>query len=380
MRCALSIRKEAAGNLLDFSKGIAILLIAFHHFSRSLWLVRGVEPPTLLQWNFDPAGEGFGSLVSAATAGQYSEVIFRLSAQFGYVGVHLFVLMSGLGLALGTPKAVDTGSFLKRRFRKIIPPFWTAVVFFVLLRIAIGEPYSVRQVVERMSLLTTFDQEQFFRVDPPLWCLALFFQLYLIFLPLRRLIVRFGSRMLLPLTGIAFIARWALSFPPIQHWNMYIDHVIALDWLVVFGLGIWIGGKLQSDGEVVLPAWTVTGTMLTATVLLFLSERFTSVYPIHDTAVGIVIGGITLLAWKAMPKLRLTGALAAVGSVSFPLYLYHRPLIGMAVLLWRESPQAASVPPLGLGLATVGTLVVVFLLVRLISHLNRGIVTLAFGI
>lgn len=379
LRSIFSLKKEDAGNLLNFSKGIAILLVIFHHFSRSLWFSRGLEAPALQQWNFNPMARGFGLIISSASAGHYSNTFLFLMAQFGYVGVHLFVLMSGLGLAFGTSETIALGPFLKRRFRKLVPPFWTAVAFFMVLGAVFGQPYSAGQIVERMFLLTTFDQTQFFIIDSPMWCLAVFFQLYFLFLPMRWLIHRFGPRIVLLLAVIAFIARWLMSFSPILQWNMFLGHTFAFNWLAVFGLGIWIGGKLRQDGKVELPVWMVTGTTLAATLLLFLADRYGAVYPVHDTAIGIVIGTATLLTWSVLIKTHLAHALATVGGISFPLYLYHRPIVGILVALWRASSIKPFLPELGLGLVIVASLLTLTLLTRQVLRLNPKIASYAFG-
>ena len=172
-----------------------------------------------------------------------------------------------------------------------MPPFWTAIAFFVVLRLAVGQPFTVRDVFERTLLISTFDRYEFFKIDPPLWCIAVFFQLYFLFLPLRWLIVRYGARIVVALAAIAFVARWAASLPPILRWNPYFGHVFALNWLAVFGLGIWIGNKLRKDGEVAVPGRALAVAILAGSSLLLLSETFASVYPIHDTAIALAIGG-----------------------------------------------------------------------------------------
>jgi peptidoglycan/LPS O-acetylase OafA/YrhL len=378
MRPSFVIKEEQAGELLRFSKGAAILLIAFHHFARSLWLARGLPTPNLMQWVFNPSGENFRQIVSYISAGQWDDAIHSLSAQFGYFGVHLFVLMSGLGLAFGTSSKVEPGPFLKRRFRKLVPPFWTAVVFWTAWRIIIEQPYSFREIVERASLLSTFDQTNFFRVDPPLWCMAVFFQLYLLFLPLRYIIRRFGPRMILLFAAVAFMARWICMLPAISGWNENFGHVLGLDWLAVFGMGIWAGDKLRNEGRLVISVPAFSVVTASGVVLLALSERSRAVYPIHDSAIAVVIGGATLLVWKCISGGLVCRGLAAVGAVSFPMYLYHRPLIGVVVFLWRNhSPDVVTMGGASLGILTIFGTAAVFLVLRRI--MKPKIAALALG-
>lgn len=380
MQRAITLTKKNATDLLWFIKGVAILLIVFHHFGRSVFLTHGFEP-TLLQWNFSLAGERADRLISDLFEGRYSEFILRVFCRFGYFGVHLFVLASGLGLALSTPETTGAGDFLKRRFRKLVPPFWTAVAFFVVLRLVVGQPFSVRDVFERTLLISTFDRYEFFKVDPPLWCLAVFFQLYLLFFPLRWLIARYGGLIVVALAAIAFVARWATSLPPILRWNPYFGHVFALNWLAVFGLGIWIGIRLKRDGELVVPGNALAVAILAGTSLLILSETFASVYPIHDTAIALVIGGITLLAWHMLFGTYLFRVFCKVGMVSFPLYLYHRPIVGMVVLFWSREAKTLWLPSLVVGILTVAGLILCLeWLVRALLRSDPKLARLALGV
>jgi peptidoglycan/LPS O-acetylase OafA/YrhL len=358
MQSLFNLRREQGGRFLTFAKGMAILLIFFHHFARSAWLSRGMATPSLMQWTFTSCRVDFGVLTSAFLAGKYFEVLLRLMAHFGYVGVHLFVLLSGLGLALGTAETIPAGIFLKRRVRKLVPPFWIAVIIFSVLDWVAGHPYSIGQIAERLFLFTTFDANRFFIIDSPLWCLAVFFQLYLLFLPLRRLIVRFGPLSLLPLALIGFLARLLASQPQIVKWNEYAGHTLAPNWLAVFGLGIWIGDKLRRNGEVALPAWAVAGTALISIPFFVFSELYTNAYPIHDTAIGLLMVVVAFLAWRLAVAIHAAHILSAVGAVSFPLYLYHRPIVTKAVNLWCRNYDPASPLFLCMGLALAVVLIV----------------------
>lgn len=380
MQRAITLTRTNATDLLWFIKGVAILLIVFHHFGRSIFLEHGLEP-TLLQWNFSLSGERVDRLMSDLLDGRYSEFILRIFCRFGYFGVHLFVLASGLGLALSTPEMTGTVDFLKRRFRKLVPPFWTAIAFFAVLRLAVGQPFTVRDVFERTLLISTFDRYEFFKIDPPMWCIAVFFQLYFLFLPLRWLVVRYGARIVVALAAIAFVARWATGLPPILRWNPYFGHVFALNWLAVFGLGIWIGNKLRKDGEVVVPGRALAVAILAGSFLLILSETFESVYPLHDSAIALAIGGITLMAWHMLFGTSLSRVFCQVGMISFPLYLYHRPIIGIAVLFWSREAKTLWLPSLVVGIVTVAGLILCLeWLIRALSRSDPKLARLTLGV
>jgi peptidoglycan/LPS O-acetylase OafA/YrhL len=375
----ITLQKSEAGSLIEFSKGAAILLIFFHHFARSAWLARGLPTPALLQWEFTAQGHDVGLLASALQANRYSELLLRILAQYGYVGVHLFVLMSGLGLALGTAEDVSFGAFLSRRTFKLVPPFWLAVAAFSLTAWATRHAYSIGQICERLFLLTSFDEKNFFIIDSPLWCLAVFFQLYLLFLPLRRLILRWGILSIILLTMIAYLARLATELPRISAWNKYFGHTFALNWIAVFGLGIWVGNKLRGQGVLWLPVWTIVAAQLATIPLLALSELSHVFYPIHDTVLGIFMGSALLLTWTTAQAGHAEGLLCATGSVSFPLYLYHRPIVAWMVQLWMKRCGSNALPPVTLGAAVAILLIVLLMLTRKGLHRSPRIAAWMMG-
>ena len=86
------LHRSEAGNLLNFAKGLAILLVFLHHYSRSAWISRGLPTPALLQFSYESPIQDFALLAAAVRAGHFTEVFLRAMAHFGYVGVHLFVM------------------------------------------------------------------------------------------------------------------------------------------------------------------------------------------------------------------------------------------------------------------------------------------------
>ncbi|MBV5349819.1 acyltransferase, partial [bacterium] len=269
----------------------------------------------------------------------------RLVAHFGYFGFHLFILVSGLGLGLGVPEKVNIGAFIRHRVAKIIPPFWLAVLVFALLGVLAGHSYSINQIVARLLMLTTFSEQEFFTINSPLWCIALFLQLYVLFIPLRYLINRWGLACIPVFVVIAFLARQIASFPEIAQWNVYFGHVFALNWLGIFGLGIWVGQKARRDGEVVLKTWAVTLIFALALGLTVLSDLSQSVYPIHDSAIGVFAGVIAFMVWRMSGHSVINKVLGMMGVVSFPLFLYHRPVIAQALNWWSAKTAETSIHP-----------------------------------
>ncbi|MEI7613077.1 MAG: acyltransferase [Betaproteobacteria bacterium] len=374
-----SIKRDELGDFLSFSKGIAILFVLMHHFARSAWMCLGMEPPLLLQWHFVFPLDDYFTMYTVLREGSYWEVLLRLLAHFGYFGFHLFILASGLGFGWCVPEKIDFGAFIRHRVAKIVPPFWLAVTVFTLLGWMAGHSYSIIQIVARLLMLTTFNEAEFFTIDSPLWCIALFLQLYVLFIPLRYLINRWGAVCLPFFVIIAFLARQIASLPEIAHWNVYFGHVLALNWLGIFGLGIWIGGKVRREGEVALKTWAVILIFLLALGLTVLSDLSQFIYPIHDSAIGLFAGVIVFVAWRMSGQSMIHRVCGVIGGISFPLFLYHRPIIAQALNLWSTKTAATAIPPPYLAIVLIAIIISMLIAQRVLRRCPR-VAALILGI
>lgn len=374
-----SIQRDELGDFLSFTKGVAIFFVLAHHFARSAWMCLGMEPPLLLQWHFIFPLDDYRIMTSLLLEGGYWEVLLRLIAHFGYFGFHLFILASGLGLGLGVPDKQNFGEFVWHRVAKIVPPFWLAVIVFALLGWLAGHSYSINQVVARMLMLTTFSEAEFFTIDSPLWCIALFLQLYVLFIPLRYLINRWGPACLPVFVVVSFAARAIASSPQVADWNVYFGHVLALNWLGVFGLGIWLGQMAQRDGEVVLETWVVGLIFVVALGLAVLSDLSESLYPIHDSAIGVFAGVIAFLAWRMSGRSVLNRVCGVLGVISFPLFLYHRPVIAQALNWWSAKTAATALPPPYMALVLI-VIILLVLLAQKLLHRTPQMAVLLLGL
>ena len=356
----IALEQKQTARFIAFVKGVAILLIMSHHFARSAWLSNGDPAPLLLQWGYSPSAHVYESLAGLITQGDFWAVLMRLSAHFGYVGVHLFVFASGLGLALGTPAGISTRTFLTRRVKKLIPPFWIAIAVFSIIGWAIGRPFSASDILSRLLLLTTLVEKKFFVIDSPTWCLAVFFQLYILFIPLRWILVRYGWIALILIVAIAFNARGITSLDSVVEWNKYFSHAFGLNWLAVFSAGVLFGDALRRGQPVRVPAHQVAPMLVFASASVWLSSQLEFLYPLHDTAIGALSSLLSVLLWRLASKTPLTQGLIAVGEVSFPLFLYHRPIITYIADWWTRHHPTQLLPAY-LYILLLGTLIFFFI-------------------
>jgi peptidoglycan/LPS O-acetylase OafA/YrhL len=132
----------------------------------------------------------------------------------GHAAVVIFILLSGYCLMLPVAKSADKelrGGFwgyLKRRAWRIIPPYYAAILFSLLLTASIpvamlpatgwhwnyGQPsFNLDVVLSHLFLVHNLRNEWMFKLNPPLWSVGVEWQIYLLFptllLPVWR---RFG--------------------------------------------------------------------------------------------------------------------------------------------------------------------------------------------
>jgi len=135
--------------LIDFLKGFSIFTIIVYHFLDQLIL----------------------------------KFPFNKLILFGGTGVHLFVLISGLGLYLSyLKKPIPYLSFLQRRFSKIYAPYILIILISAFISFFIPVyPNSWYALGGHVFMYKMFDETIMGSYGYPLWFISLIFQFYLVF-------------------------------------------------------------------------------------------------------------------------------------------------------------------------------------------------------
>ncbi len=323
---------------LDFAKGLAILAIFLHHFARSaLNQVQG-RYPKILQWTFQPPGDIYAPLGAALAPFDPAVFVTTLFAVFGYIGVHVFVVASGFGLAYGLQERPDVrwASFLVRRFRKLLPPFVIAVVGYGVLQGLLGFKEGWGDVAEsifrKVTLVFVLNREWIFDDNSPLWFVGLIVPLYLIFPMLYgRATKPHAWRWFALFVVVATGTRAMLAQQTFASWHPYFGHAFFLTRVPEFFLGIVLGRRAAAGDrlEVDRRMLATGGAALLVAAGATLSA---TLYPLIDPALGVLASVVTVLLWRlgrrASPG--TVRAVAWVGVLSYFVYLVHRPLITMA--------------------------------------------------
>jgi peptidoglycan/LPS O-acetylase OafA/YrhL len=345
--------------------------------SRRLWTIdvlRGVAALGVVMFHASDVG-GLSRAGLLATA-------LDAVVTWGRYGVWLFFVISGFCIHLqwtGRATAGDLSfpsftSFWKRRFRRLYPPYFVALVLFLALRWWSGiemNPKQVRDAVLHFFLVQNLVPGGSYAINEVFWTLAIEEQLYLLYFVFLAIRIRFGW--IAALAGalgtrlawfvIAFVVHKAYG------WDIVVTQMAFVQWIV------WILGALAVEvrfGLVRLPR--IFSSRILALVLLLVAARisFLYLYVLTDGTVRDLLWLATDVVWgaaffvlvNAVVRLEADGPgaigrlLARVGLFSYSLYLSHEVV---TVYLWKALRPFGILPPSISGLVLIPLLTIVSL-------------------
>jgi peptidoglycan/LPS O-acetylase OafA/YrhL len=245
----------------------------------------------------------------------------------GWLGVFIFFPISGYCIlaALQSPANRTIGTFLARRWRRIVPPYWVSIAATLAIGFA-ALPFNRGSAIDLLPpnhlwpavlTLTQVFTDHSKIINPVYWSLCYEEQFYLVMALL--LAVRSSRRaaLLAMLTGAAAIYvsgqwPWTVRGLFLDYWMCFAAGCAAYLWLHEESARLWAAAILTLAGGIGL---------VTVNVALLMS-------------VGVAIAMIGLAPYdRVLARTRSVGMLMAVGTFSFSLYLVHVPLGGRVMNL-----------------------------------------------
>jgi peptidoglycan/LPS O-acetylase OafA/YrhL len=310
-------------------------------------------------------------------------LLYHLNANWlpgGFVGVDVFFVISGflitshLAGELGRTGTISLSRFYGRRITRLIPAA-TLVLVSTALAVALVVPRFIwRQFGEDSAAAATYAINWTLAlrsvnylaedsVPSPLqhyWSLAVEEQFYL-FWPLVMILLglvarRCGrsSRVVLAIgagliVGASFC--YALARVNAGEASAYFTTTTRLWELAIGAVGaVTIGRPRRGLGSTTRTVLVLAGLGCLACSVLFLSGRNWPGWPAllpTAGAVAVIIGGDPD-NWQPVRRLLAAPVLVWIGGVSYPIYLWHWPLITLAHYRWSRLS-----PLLGLGILAV---------------------------
>jgi peptidoglycan/LPS O-acetylase OafA/YrhL len=285
----------------------------------------------------------------------------------GSYGVAVFIVLSGYCLALPVARAAEPqlngglGRFLKRRARRILPPYYAAVALSIALLLVdpiLREPTGTKwdtalpaltltSVASHMALLHNLVEAWQWKLNPPLWSVALEWQIYflfaLVFVPLWRragLWAAVGFALVLGVTPLA----WGGGF--------------AHPWFIgSFALGmaaaaVGFSTRFDPEGAVGRVPWGIVAMALCvppAAAVLF-NRRWSFPDVLAQLSLSFAVAAFLIRSTRSVENQARRSLLwvlenpcsVKLGSFSYSLYLVHYPLLALLAVLLRPVASALS--------------------------------------
>jgi peptidoglycan/LPS O-acetylase OafA/YrhL len=276
----LELRAPAKGRIgtLDELKGVAIILVVLYHAGGVL----GME-----------------------------------DVMHGELGVDMFVILSGIGLALST-SAEGAGRFLIRRFWRIYPAYWIVLTVFIaadmLLR---GMRFTAADVVlHYIGLHAWFGDRYAMSINDSFWFITLIVSLYLIY-PLVRGLIGKPDRLLL--AGALISVVLSLFY---LHWSQPVGFAHLSLRMPGFFLGL-LAGRLLRDGHLEVPMTLALG----AAALLIFYVPYTQGFLFSSVWIGCAVMAAYAFLLRPVIGEPTRRVLTYLGDRSLEIFLIHQPLI-----------------------------------------------------
>jgi len=289
-------------------------------------------------------------LRAVAVASVIAYHYFPISAHGGFIGVDIFFVISGflitsiLAKELGQ-KRVNFGDFYARRICRIFPALAVVLAFCLVVGAALLDPSEYRALGLHVAagagffsnaLLWSesgyFDEAAEYKPLLHLWSLAVEEQFYVIWPLALYICVRFG-RSLWALALLFAGASFAL--------NLYLSAADPVAGFYFVFSRIWellIGGALALIAPTALatrPALANLAAMFGLALIVLSLHLIDAAQPFPGwRALGPTFGAALLIAAgpTALINQRILSlaAMVAIGRISYPLYLWHWPLLSFA--------------------------------------------------
>lgn len=328
---------------IDVLRGLAVLVVVICHLPIT-WADLGAHPSPELT----------------------SSPGFRAALEYGRVGVHLFLILSGFCIHLAwarhgdVTQGIDFGAFWRKRLRRLYPPYFVALVGTLVVAFLLHA--VLRDATSSVGAMFGYASTLAFAVDlglllllaqnltlashrvgnGPFWSLALEEQLYMLYFVLLTVRRRMGWRAVFAMTLTVSLTWRTAGF-------LYKD-ALPETWGGI-GPSRWFEWALGAyaveayRGHVPLPSWAkhpatfaaffglalfvtpAAGAWTAPAALVIIRD------PLWGLAFFVLVNALCRVSLEESRFARVALRLAALGTISYSVYLVHVPLMVLVTRL-----------------------------------------------
>lgn len=293
-------------------RGLAILAVMYHNYLGMVGFCATNEMSFV-----QARADAFFHLLAHPTG--MGGAVFHIVSFLGWLGVPVFVFLTGYGLAVKYPPEVriDKFKYLKNCYLKLFFLLFPAILFFAAFDVLHGAWNHIAKRIIELSMLYNLYYPRL-RVDPGVyWYFSLTFQFYILYCFCRKW---FKPWMLLLLSVLSLVVLYPLTWGKTPVLLSIYRHC-APGWFPVFALGIWIARNDRAK------KWLENMNRLQAFLLFAVSSIL--VVALNARVIPWLLVPVAgLFAFLALAKLVLhmrpaTMALRWIGGLSACIFVCH---------------------------------------------------------
>jgi peptidoglycan/LPS O-acetylase OafA/YrhL len=314
---------------------------------------------------------GFGMQEGLVTSHLYTTDIGTLITtsysltRFGHYAVEIFIVISGFSLMIPVARRAEARltrglkDFFWRRARRILPPYYAAVVLALLLTFLVPgmniergiywdlaiPAFTLGSILSHIFLVHNISTDWLLSINPPLWSIAVEWQIYFLFPLLLVIWRRIGT--LATLIALTIVSAVQIG------WGWF-TYPLSDSWfLLLFTLGMLGAGIAFSPRpfetrlrERVPWGWAAIGSFVlfgALTVFAAIIDIGYNLNWVKDSILGLTIACLLIMLTRQntqradRPSLVLRvlnwRPLVHVGHFSYSIYLVHAPALAAVALL-----------------------------------------------
>jgi peptidoglycan/LPS O-acetylase OafA/YrhL len=260
---------------------------------------------------------------------------------YGRFAVVVFIVLSGFSLAVGPARAGwrlgDVSKFAHRRAWRILPPYWAALVFSLLMTwFVVNQPGWPAPTAKSVAVNGLLAQDVFAVPSPnrAFWSIAVEAQLYVVFPLLILAMRRLNAVVMVAIVAAPVLTLGVCGAAHVRAATNLVNQYTP-DLAVLFAIGVAAAGILSPTERRRARPWHWFALGLAVPVFALIAWKG-SVWTIDhffwvDMAFGPAIGCLlaSVATDRSRPVVRLldTLPLRRLGSFSYSLYLTHAPIV-----------------------------------------------------